>query len=135
MGYNNLRLEKAKLTEELQQIKISKDYLMLDFTRQKELSEENVTAKNLLKVRSELEASKSKIENIKNQIQILQQTISLSGRGNTALIAIVSLISGYIMAVNVKIGSSVSPNASLFSIVDNSEMPVDLLVYEKTFSK
>ena len=135
MGYNNLRLEKAKLTEELQQIKVSKDYLMLDFIRQKELSEENVTAKNLLKVRSELEASKSKIENIKNQIQILQQTISLSGRGNTALIAIVSLISGYIMAVNVKIGSSVSPNASLFSIVDNSEMPVDLLVYEKTFSK
>ena len=45
MGYNNLRLEKAKLTEELQQIKISKDYLMLDFIRQKELSEENVTAK------------------------------------------------------------------------------------------
>ena len=45
MGYNNLRLEKAKLTEELQQIKVSKDYLMLDFTRQKELSEENVTAK------------------------------------------------------------------------------------------
>ena len=45
MGYNNLRLEKAKLTEELQQIKISKDYLMLDFTRQKELSEKNVTAK------------------------------------------------------------------------------------------
>ena len=135
MGYNNLRLEKAKLTEELQQIKISKDYLMLDFTRQKELSEENVTAKNLLKVRSELEASKSKIENIENQIQIIQQTISLSGRGNTALIAIVSHISGYITAVNVKIGSSVSHNASLFSIVDNSEMPVDLLVYEKTFSK
>ena len=51
MGYNNLRLEKAKLTEELQQIKTSKDYLMLDFTRQKELSEKNVTAKNLLKVR------------------------------------------------------------------------------------
>ena len=51
MGYNNLRLEKAKLTEELQQIKISKDDLMLDFTRQKELSEKNVTAKNLLKVR------------------------------------------------------------------------------------
>ena len=45
MGHNNLRLEKVKLTEELQQIKVSKDYLMLDFIRQKELSEENVTAK------------------------------------------------------------------------------------------
>ena len=45
MGYNNLRLEKAKLTEELQQIKVSKDYLMLDFIRQKELSERECNGK------------------------------------------------------------------------------------------
>ena len=136
MEYNNLRLEKAKLTEELQQVKVSKDYLMLDFIRQKELSEENVTAKKTFqKVSSDLEASKSKIENIENQVQILVQTLLLSGRGNSALIAILSPISGYITAVNVKIGSSVSPNTSLFSIVDNSEMHVDLLVYEKDLFK
>lgn len=136
MEYNNLRLEKAKLTEELQQVKVSKDYLMLDFIRQKELSEENVTAKKTFqKVSSDLEASKSKIENIENQVQILGQTLLLSGRGNSALIAILSPISGYITTVNVKIGSSVSPNTSLFSIVDNSEMHVDLLVYEKDLFK
>ena len=136
MEYNNLRLEKAKLTEELQQIKVSKDYLMLDFIRQKELSEENVTAKKTFqKVSSDLEASKSKIENIENQIQILQQTLSLSSRGNNALIAILAPISGFITAINIKIGSSVASNASLFSIVDNSEMHVDLLVYEKDLFK
>ena len=109
---------------------------MLDFIRQKELSEENVTAKKTFqKVSSDLEASKSKIENIENQVQILGQTLLLSGRGNSALIAILSPISGYITAVNVKIGSSVSPNTSLFSIVDNSEMHVDLLVYEKDLFK
>lgn len=136
MEYNNFRLEKAKLTEELQQTKVAKDYLILDFIRQKELSEENVTAKKAFqKVSSDLEANKSKIENIENQIQILQQTLSLSSKGNTALIAILAPISGFITAVNVKIGSSVAPNVSLFSIVNNSEMHVDLLVYEKDLFK
>ena len=134
--FNNLRYEKAKLTEELQQTKLSKDYLMLDFARQKELSEENVTAKKTFqKVSSDLEASKNKIENIENQIKILDQTLSLGGKANTAQIAIPAPISGYITAVNVKIGSSVAPNTSLFSIVDNSKMHVDLLVYEKDLFK
>jgi membrane fusion protein, heavy metal efflux system len=136
MEYNNLRLEKAKLTEELQQTKVSRDYLMLEFNRQKELSEENVTAKKAFqKVSADLESGKSKIVNIENQIQILEQTIALSGKGNTTNIAIVAPISGYITAVDVKIGSSVAPNTSLFSIVDNSQMHVDLLVYEKDLFK
>ena len=45
MEFNNLRLEKAKLTEELQQAKVNKEFLDLDFARQKELSDENVSAK------------------------------------------------------------------------------------------
>ena len=134
--YNNMRFEKAKLTEELQQTKVAKDYLTLDFIRQKELSEENVTAKKAFqKVSSDLEASKSKIDNIERQIHILEQTLSLGGKTNNALIAISAPISGYITAVNVKIGSSVAPNTSLFSIVDNSKMHVDLLVYEKDLFK
>jgi membrane fusion protein, heavy metal efflux system len=134
--YNNLRLEKAKLTDELQQAKINKDYLAIDFTRQKELSDENVSAKKTFqKVNADLESVKGKIDNLERQIQILEQTISLSGKGNNASIAIVAPISGYITAVNVKIGSSVTPNTSLFSIVDNSEMHVDLLVYEKDLFK
>jgi len=48
MEFNNIRLAKAKLTEELQQAKVSKDFLELEFARQKELSDENVTAKKNL---------------------------------------------------------------------------------------
>jgi cobalt-zinc-cadmium efflux system membrane fusion protein len=70
-----------------------------------------------------------------HQIQILEQTIALSSKGNGTTIAIIAPISGYITAVEVKIGSSVSPNTSLFSIVDNSKMHVDLLVYEKDLLK
>jgi cobalt-zinc-cadmium efflux system membrane fusion protein len=134
--YNNLRLQKAKLTEEIQQAKVAKEYLVLDFNRQKELSDENITAKKAFqKISADFESIKNKIENLEHQIQILEQTILLSGKGNSTTIAIVAPISGFITAVNVKIGSSVAPNTSLFSIVDNSKMHVDLLVYEKDLFK
>ncbi|MES2519418.1 MAG: efflux RND transporter periplasmic adaptor subunit [Bacteroidota bacterium] len=134
--YNNLRLQKAKLTEEIQQAKVTKEYLSIDFNRQKELSDENITAKKIFqKISADFDAIKNKIENLEHQIQILEQTISLSGKENATTIAIVAPISGYITAVNVKIGSSVAPNTSLFSIVDNSKMHVDLLVYEKDLFK
>ena len=134
--FNNLRLQKAKLKDELQQAKASMDYLSADFRRQKELSNEHVTAqKTFQKTSADFEALKSKIENLTQQIQIVEQTISLSGNENKVTIAITAPISGYITAVEVKIGSSVSPNTSLFSIVDNAKMHVDLLVYEKDLFK
>lgn len=134
--FNNIRLEKEKLREELQQAKVSKEYLDLEFARQKELSEENVTAKkNFQKVSSDLGGVKTKIETLSNQIRIMEETLQLSGKENAAFIAIPAPISGFVTSVNVKIGSSVTPNNSLFSIVDNSKMHVDLLVYEKDLFK
>jgi membrane fusion protein, heavy metal efflux system len=132
MEFNNIRLEKAKLTEELQQAKVSKDFLELEFARQKELSDENVTAKKTFqKTNTELESIKNKIKNTENQLVILDQNLSLGGNDNASILAISAPISGYITEVKVKIGSSVSANNTLFSIVDNSKMHVDLLVYEK----
>lgn len=132
LEFNNIRLEKAKLTEELQQAKVSKDFLELEFARQKELSDENVTAKKTFqKISSELETIKNKIKNTENQIIILDQNLSLGGNENTSILSITAPISGYITEVKIKIGSCISANNTLFSIVDNSKMHVDLLVYEK----
>ncbi|WP_028523307.1 efflux RND transporter periplasmic adaptor subunit [Runella limosa] len=136
MEFNNLRLEKAKLTEELQQAKVNKEFLDLDFARQKELSDENVTAKKTFqKVSSELDLVNNKIKITQQQIEILEQNLLLSGNGNSNTIVITAPISGHITAINVKIGSNISANTSLFSIVDNSEMYVELLVYEKDLFK
>ncbi len=132
LEFNNLRLEKTKLTEELQQAKVSKEFLDLDFARQKELSDENITAKKAFqKVSSELELVKSKILNTENQIKILEQNIAMSGSETSNNLAVFAPISGYITAVNIKIGSNIKSDNVLFSIVDNAEMHVDLLVYEK----
>jgi membrane fusion protein, heavy metal efflux system len=136
LEYNNLRLQKAKLIEELQIVTTNKGYLELEFARQKELNEENVGAKkNFQKVTADLELERGRITTLQQQIAILDQNLAFGGNGEGPTLAIKSPISGYVTAVNIKIGSNVQSNTPLFSIVDNSKMHVDLLVYEKDLFK
>lgn len=136
LAFNNLRLEKEKLQAELQTAKVNKDYLELEYARQKELSDENVNAKKVFqKVSSDLELEKKKIETFQKQITIIGQTLQMGGSSETPILAIPAPISGYITSVNIKIGSNAEVGTPLFSIVDNSKMYVYLLVYEKDLNK
>jgi membrane fusion protein, heavy metal efflux system len=136
LEYNNVRLQKAKLEEELKTANINRDYLNVEYARQKELSDENVNAKKVFqKVASDLELENSKMSTIQRQIDILDQNLALVGNSTSTTIAVTAPISGYITAVNIKIGSNIMPNNVLFSIVDNTKMHVDLLVYEKDLFK
>lgn len=136
LEYNNIRLQKAALMETYQAAAINKSYLELEYARQKELSDENVNAKKTFqKVAADLELERSKITTLQHQMDILEQNLALGGDANAATIAIKAPISGYITAVNIKIGSNIKPDMVLFNIVDNSKMHVDLLVYEKDLFK
>ena len=136
MAYNNLRLERAKLNEQLSAAQTNLEYLKLEFARQKELSDENVNAKKVFqKVSAELNAEEGKIKALQSQITILSQNIQIGGNSNSPLISITAPISGHITEVNVTIGTAVDVAKALFSIVDNSKMHVDLLVYEKDLFK
>jgi membrane fusion protein, heavy metal efflux system len=136
MSYNNLRLEKEKLSADLQTSLANLEYLKLEYQRQKDLSEGNVTAKKVFqKVSADLQVEESKIKALNAQIEIIGQNLSIGGNGTSALIPITAPISGNISEINVNIGSSAEPGKDLFSIVDNSKMHVDLLVYEKDLYK
>lgn len=136
LAFNNLRLEKEKLQAELQTSKVNKEYLELDYARQKELTDENVNAKKVFqKVSSDLELEKKKIETFQKQISIMGQTLQMGGSSETPILSILAPISGYITSVNIKIGSNAEVGTPLFSMVDNSKMHVDLLVYEKDLNK
>jgi membrane fusion protein, heavy metal efflux system len=112
------------------------EYLKLEYQRQKDLSEGNVTAKKVFqKVSADLQVEESKIKALNAQIEIIGQNLSIGGNGTSALIPITAPISGNISEINVNIGSSAEPGKDLFSIVDNSKMHVDLLVYEKDLYK
>lgn len=136
LEYNNLRLEKAKLEEELDASATNKKYLELEFARQKELSDENVNAKKAFqKVSSELEFENKKTNNLRNQIAILDQSISVGGAAQSPILSITAPISGYITEINCKIGSTAEAGKPLMSIVDNSQIHLDLLVFEKDLYK
>lgn len=136
MAYNNLRLEREKLSEQLQASKTNLEYLKLEFARQKELSDENVSAKKVFqKVSSDLKMEETKVKALQSQINILSQNIQIGGNSGSPIINITAPISGSITEVNVTIGASAEVGKPLFSIVDNSKMHVDLLVYEKDLFK
>ncbi len=136
IAYNNLRLEREKLNEQLHQSEVNLDYLKLEYARQKELSDENVNAKKVFqKVSSDMRMEEGRIKGLQSQIRILSQNIDIGGNSDSPIINITAPISGHITDVNINIGSAVEVGKSLFSIVDNSKMHVDLLVYEKDLFK
>jgi membrane fusion protein, heavy metal efflux system len=136
MAYNNVRLEKEKLTESLHSAESNLEYLQLEYDRQKELSEGNVNARKIFqKVSADLKSEQAKIAALQSQIAILSQNISIGGNSPSALIPISAPISGNISEINVNIGSAADPGKDLFGIVDNTKMHVDLLVYEKDLYK
>lgn len=136
MAFNNLRLDREKLTADLASAEANLEFLRLEFARQKELSEENVNAKKVFqKVASDLKMEESRVKTLQSQIAILGQNIEIGGNSSSPIINIVAPISGHITEINVTIGAAAEVGKPLFSIVDNSKMHVDLLVYEKDLFK
>lgn len=136
MAYNNLRLDREKLNQELTASQANLAFLKLEFARQKELADENVNARKVFqKVSSDLQMEEAKIKALQNQIEILSQNIEIGGNSSSPIVNISAPISGNITDINVTIGSAAAFGNPLFIIVDNSKIHVDLLVYEKDLFK
>ena len=136
LDYNNIRLEREKLRETLSTAIAQVDFLRLEFQRQKSLHDEQASAKKTLqRVEADLQIEEKKVQSLQNQIQILDQNIQLASNSDSPIIPIKAPISGHITDVAVHIGTMVDPSQSMFTIVDNSKMHVDLLVYEKDLFK
>ena len=136
VAYNNLRLEREKLNQELTASQANLEFLKLEFARQKELTDENVNARKVFqKASSDLQMEEAKIRTLQSQIAILGQNIELGGNSSSPIINIVAPIGGHVGEIYVTIGAAAEPGKTLFDIVDNSKMHVDLLVYEKDLFK
>jgi RND family efflux transporter MFP subunit len=108
-----------------------------EYNRQKELNAGNAGAlKNLQAAESELRTLRSRQSSLKQQIQLMG--ISLGSLRNGKLVSVVSVrspISGIVSNVMVKMGSYVDVSTPVAEIVDNSQLHLDLFVYEKDLSK
>lgn len=138
----NLVLNKSELEEELSIAEANKVYLQKEYDRQQALVNDKVTAQKVFeKVNADLQVEVARIRSVKEQIALIEQTINSFGNGiqlgggNSSMLSIVAPISGYVTAVNVIIGANADAGKAMFSIVDNSKMHVDLLVYEKDLAR
>lgn len=125
--------EFTRLQQEYLTSKSNLEFLKLEYERQRILSEEEVSAKKVFqKTKAEYDIEKVRFASLGKQLQ----TMNINpGQGAVATVPVVAPISGAITGVNMKIGSTVSPGQALANIVDNSQLHVDLLVYEKDLQK
>lgn len=125
--------EFTKLQEAYLTSKSNLEFLKLEFERQKTLNEEEVNSRKAYqKSKSEYEIEKARYNSLQKQLAVF----NINGNGNaTATVAVSAPISGYVTTINIKIGSNVEIGKPLLSIVDNSKLHVDLLVYEKDLYK
>ncbi len=109
----------------------------LEVKRQKELNEGNAGAlKNLQSAESELRSLRTLRSTLAQQIQLMGiNPARLSNGKLISVLAISSPISGVVSNVIVKMGSYVDVSTPVAEIVDNSQLHLDLYVYEKDLPK
>ncbi len=105
----------------------------LEVKRQRELNAGNAGAlKNLQSAESELKSLRNLKSTLAQQIQLMGiNPARLSNGKLISVLAVTSPISGVVSDVKVKMGSYVDVTTAVAEIVDNSQLHLDLSVYEK----
>ena len=109
----------------------------LEVKRQKELNAGNAgSLKNLQSAETELRTLRNLKATLAQQIQLMGINPSGLSRGKLiSVLAIKSPISGVVSNVSVKMGSFVDVSTAVAEIVDNSQLHLDLSVYEKDLTQ
>ncbi|MBS7232124.1 efflux RND transporter periplasmic adaptor subunit [Flavobacterium psychroterrae] len=121
-------LEVIEMQEDYHSATANIEYLQLEYNRQKTLSDENVNPRKVFQeVKAKLAAERARAQAAKNKLEALH----VSSKGSTSLVPIVAPISGYVGKISIAKGAYAQTGVSLFEVVDNSQMHLDLNVYEK----
>jgi len=109
----------------------------LEVKRQQDLNAGNAGAlKNLQAAETELNTLRTARSTCEQQIRLMGINPAVIKNGKLiSVLAITSPINGVISKVNVQMGSYVNISTAVAEIVDNSQLHVDLFVYEKDMSK
>lgn len=109
----------------------------LEVNRQKELNAGNAGAlKNLQAAETKLRTLRTARSTYAQQIQLMGINPASIGNGRlVSVLAVRSPISGVVSNVNVKMGSYVDVSTVVAEMVDNSQLHLDLFVYEKELPK
>ena len=125
------------LQEEFLTVSTNTDLSQIEFERQKELQQGNAASlKTLQQSEAELKGLKARKSSLQKQLELIGiNTTALTSDNISSVLSIVSPISGAISNVMVNIGSNVDANTTIAEIVDNSQLHLDLFIYEIDLSK
>ncbi|MBN8707498.1 MAG: efflux RND transporter periplasmic adaptor subunit [Bacteroidetes bacterium] len=109
----------------------------LDFFRQKEMQQGNATSIKIVQLaESELAILKARKISLEKQLGLIGINVSEFSADNMKTeITVYSPISGSVSDVNVTLGSFLDANLPVAEIIDNSQIHLDLFVYERDIAK
>jgi len=125
--------EFIRLQEEYLNVNSKITFAEQELTRQKELNQGGAGAlKNLQNSESELTSLRTQKASLQKQIQLMGiNPFTISGTNLQSKLILTSPISGTISMLYAKIGSYVDPTSPVAEIVDNSQLHLDLQIFEK----
>lgn len=108
-----------------------------EYKRQQTLALQNVNAQKVLQqARSQYQVTLARENALKQRLRLINiNPASLTAGNIRSQVSIFSPINGYVTKVNVNTGKFVNPNDVMFEIVDNSNLHVELNVFEKDAAK
>lgn len=112
-------------------------YLEKEYERAKTLRDQEINSeKSFAKTESEYNDALFKFKGIKSQLELIGIDFKKLEAGELLSgIPVRSPINGYVRLIEINLGQYVDPAQSLFEIVDNEHLHLELLVYEKDIAK
>jgi cobalt-zinc-cadmium efflux system membrane fusion protein len=112
-------------------------FLEKEYERQNTLRNSNVNAEKVFQqTESEYKIVRGHLHSLEAQLKMLSLDIQSIAEGNIVTdIPVLSPINGQVEQINASIGTFAQPDKSLFEIIDNSRISVELMVYEKDIYK
>lgn len=127
----------AQLQQQLQTTNAQISLDEIELKRQQELVEGNAAPlKNVQRVQTELATLKATRNALQKQLSAMGISPANVSKGNIiTTISVTAPISGTVSNVSAQIGSNVDPSSPIAEIVNNSQLHLDLFVYEKDLPK
>ena len=127
----------ARLQQELQTVNAQISLGEIEYKRQKELVEGNAAPlKNVQRVQTELATLRVTRNSLQKQLSAMGISIASVSSGNIiTTLTVMAPISGTVSNVSAQIGSNVDPSTPIAEIVNNSQLHLDLFVFEKDLPK
>ena len=127
----------ANLQQQLQTANAQISLSEIEYNRQRELVQGNAAPlKNVQRVQTELATLRVTRNSLQKQLSAMGISSASVNRGNIiTTLTITAPISGTVSNVNAQIGSNVDPSTPIAEIVNNSQLHLDLFVFEKDLPK